>query len=130
LVRADFPGGWQGDKVNKFVASGRTDRENEAFNYVKTLANYRKNTSALQTGKLTQYIPENGVYVYFRYDTKHTVMIIYNSDTTAKTLKTDRFAERMVGFGMGNNIVTGEALTTLQSIALPGKTAMVIELKK
>ncbi|HEY5326914.1 MAG TPA: alpha-amylase family glycosyl hydrolase, partial [Mucilaginibacter sp.] len=27
LVREDFPGGWAGDKVNKFTAAGRTDKE-------------------------------------------------------------------------------------------------------
>ncbi len=130
LVRADFPGGWPEDKVNKFTAAGRTDRENEAFNYVKTLANYRKNTSALQTGKLMQYIPEHGVYVYFRYDAQKTVMVVYNSDTTAHDLKTERFSERMAGFNTGTNIITGTALSSLQSIAVPGKTTLVIELKK
>ncbi|MDB5130867.1 MAG: Cyclomaltodextrinase [Mucilaginibacter sp.] len=51
LIRQDFPGGWDGDKTNKFTAAGRTEQENDAFNYVRKLANYRKNTMALQTGK-------------------------------------------------------------------------------
>ncbi len=33
-VRKDFPGGWTGDPVNKFDASGRTAQENEAFQYM------------------------------------------------------------------------------------------------
>src|SRR6202000_687322 len=74
LVRSDFPGGFPGDKENKFTAAGRTVKENEAFNYVRTLANYRKHSTALQTGKMMQYIPERGFYVYFRYDAKGTVM--------------------------------------------------------
>ena len=41
-VRKDFPGGWKEDKINKFEASGRTEKENEAFSFVKNLANYRK----------------------------------------------------------------------------------------
>src|SRR5690606_11926078 len=65
LVRSDFPGGWAADKVNKFLASGRTKEENEVFNYLKALANYRKNTPALHNGKLMQYVPVNGIYVYF-----------------------------------------------------------------
>ena len=67
LVRwRDFSGrlGWV-DKDNKFVASGRSDKENDFFNYVKTLANYRKNTPALQTGKMMQYTPQHNMYVYF-----------------------------------------------------------------
>src|SRR3569833_4745573 len=64
LVREDFPGGWSGDKDNKFVASGRSDKENEAFNYIRTLANYRKATPALLFGFLMQYIFVFGFFVF------------------------------------------------------------------
>jgi glycosidase len=131
LVRLDFPGGWPGDKVNKFTTAGRTEEENKAFNYVRTLANYRKNTTALQTGKLTQYIPQNGIYVYFRYDAKKTVMIIYNSnEDDAKELKTDRFGERIAGFTKATDVLTGAAIKQINSIKIPGKTTLVFELKK
>ncbi|WP_448702088.1 glycoside hydrolase family 13 protein [Mucilaginibacter sp. AW1-3] len=131
LVRADFEGGWAGDKVNKFTAAGRTDKENEAFNYVRTLVTYRKNTTALQTGKLMQYIPQRGVYVYFRYDEQRTVMVVYNSDATkAATLKTDRFAERINGFNAAINIVNNEILSDITTLNIPAKTTLVLELKK
>ena len=130
LVRSDFPGGWPGDKVNKFTAPGRTDKENEAFNYVRTLAHYRENTTALQTGKMMQYIPQKGIYVYFRYDAAKTVMIAYNSDTTKQTLKTDRFNERIAGFTGAVNIESKEVLNSIQSFDIPAKTTLVLELKK
>src|SRR5690606_24430135 len=78
LVREDFPGGWKEDPVNKFTAAGRSDQENEAFEYVKKLANYRKQHDVLHTGKLLQFIPENGVYVYFRHNEQTTVMVVMN----------------------------------------------------
>jgi glycosidase len=130
LVRSDFPGGWPSDKVNKFTAAGRTDKENEAFNYVRTLANYRKHTPALQTGKLMQYIPQNGIYVYFRYDAAKTVMIIYNSEPKDQTLSTDRFSERMTGYSKAKNVINNEIFNTIQTINIPGKTTFVLELKK
>jgi len=130
LVRADFSGGWPGDKVNKFTAGGRTAQENAAFDYVRTLANYRKKTTALQTGKLMQYIPQRGIYVYFRYDTKKTVMVIYNSNDDEKELNTDRFNERTNGFNKGVNIETNDQLDLHKNIKVPGKTALVIELEK
>lgn len=129
LVRLDFPGGWPGDKVNKFVASGRTEKENEAFNFVRKLANYRKNTSALQTGKLMQYIPQDGVYVYFRYDQQKTVMIAYNSNEKPTTLATERFAERTAGFTKALNVMTGEQVNTITSLDLPAKSIAILELK-
>ncbi|MBS1530211.1 MAG: glycoside hydrolase family 13 protein [Bacteroidetes bacterium] len=127
LVREDFPGGWPGDKDNKFVASGRTDKENDAFNYIRTLANYRKNTTALQTGKLMQYIPEQGVYVYFRYDKQNTVMVVYNSREKEQTIATERYNERINGAQKAKNVVTGDTLDLAQ-LTIPAKAALVLEL--
>ena len=130
LLRADFLGGWKEDKVNKFTAAGRTPKENEAFNYIKTLANYRKNTTALQTGKTMQYVPENGVYVYFRYDNVKTVMVIYNSNDEAKDLKLARFMERTAGFTGAKEITNGKILDSFGTIDLPAKATYVFELTK
>lgn len=129
LVRFDFPGGWTGDKVNKFTAAGRTEKENEAFNYVSKLANYRKNTAALQTGKLMQYIPEGGIYVYFRYDQQKTVMIAYNSNEKAAAVTTDRFAERTATFTKAVNVITGQQVNAISKIDLPAKSVTILELK-
>ncbi len=129
LVRLDFPGGWPGDKVNKFTPAGRTENENEAFNYVQKLANYRKNTTALQTGKLMQYIPQNNVYVYFRYDQKKTILIAYNADEKPVTVATDRFSERTVTFTKALNVMTGEQLNTIANLSLPAKSVTILELK-
>ncbi|EHQ30624.1 glycoside hydrolase family 13 protein [Mucilaginibacter paludis] len=130
LVRLDFPGGWAGDKSNKFTQDGRTGKENEAFNYVRALANFRKQSSALQTGKLMQYIPAKGIYVYFRYDAQQTVMVAYNSNAKDETLNTERFAERTKGFTAGINVTTSQQLASIQNISIPAKTTLVIELKK
>ncbi|EDM34334.1 putative alpha-amylase precursor, partial [Pedobacter sp. BAL39] len=108
LVRSDFPGGWKGDATDKFKANGRTAPENEAWDLIHTLANYRKNSPALQTGKMMQYAPENGVFTYFRYmpDGKRTVMVIVNAEDQLKNLDINRFAERMTGITSAWNIVT------------------------
>lgn len=129
LVRLDFPGGWHGDKVNKFTAAGRTGKENEAFDYVQKLANYRKNTTALQTGKLMQYIPQNNIYVYFRYDQKNTILIAYNADEKSVTVATDRFSERTATFTKAVNVMTGEQLNTIANLSLPAKSVTIFELK-
>lgn len=130
LVRSDFPGGWAGDKSDKFTAAGRTPQENEAWNYFRTLANYRKNSPALQSGKMMQYVPENGLYTYFRYlpEGGKTVMVIVNGDDQVKNLETARFAERMSGATTAINIITKEQLNTLKTIAVPAKGTLVLEL--
>jgi len=127
LVREDFPGGWAGDKSNKFTAGGRTDKENDAFNYVRKLANYRKNTTALQTGKMMQYIPQKDIYVYFRYDDKKTVMIVYNSSDKEQTTATDRYSERIKGAKKAKNVITDETID-LSTLTIPPKSTLVLEL--
>ena len=127
LVRSDFPGGWPGDKSNKFTAEGRTDKENDAFNYVRKLANYRKNTTALQTGKMMQYIPQEGIYVYFRYDDKKTVMVVYNSTDKQQTTTAARYFERIKSAKKARNVVTDD-IVDLSELAIPGKSTLVLEL--
>ncbi|MBC7615397.1 MAG: glycoside hydrolase family 13 protein [Pedobacter sp.] len=128
LVRSDFPGGWEEDKKNKFTAQGRTNKENEAFNYLKTIANYRKNNPVLQTGKMMQFIPEDGIYVYFRYNNTKTVMVIMNSNTTEKSISTDRYQERILTAKSGLDIVSNQLLV-LKTIIIPAQTTLIFELK-
>ncbi|MCX6166691.1 MAG: glycoside hydrolase family 13 protein [Sphingobacteriales bacterium] len=129
-VRLDFKGGWPEDKVNKFTAAGRTEKENEAFNYVRKLANYRKNNEVLQTGKMMQFVPQDGVYVYFRYNADNTVMMLMNGEEKEVTVSTARFAERTSGFTQAVNVATDEVLADLSQIKIPAKTTLVLELKK
>jgi neopullulanase len=129
-VRMDFPGGWQGDKVNKFAADGRTKEENEIFNYVKKLANYRKTSSALTTGKLMQFTPDDAVYTYFRYDNNQTVMVVMNTAKEEKTLDVARFAERTNGFSYANDIISSTKHELTGKWTIPAKTTWVLELQK
>jgi len=129
LVRSDFPGGWPGDPVNKFEAAGRTAKENEAFTYVKKLANYRKNNEVLQTGKLMQFIPEEGIYVYFRYNAQKTVMVVMNSNGEEKKLATARFAERILSARKAKNVVTDTIIDNISEIKVPGTSTLVLELQ-
>jgi glycosidase len=130
LVRSDFPGGWKGDKQNKFTKAGRTEKENEAFDFMSKLANYRKNSEALTTGKMMQFIPENDMYVYFRYteDNKKTVMVIVNAENKAKELKTERFAERVLQSTTATNVITGEKINDIKNLNIPASTTLVLEL--
>ncbi|OGX92104.1 alpha-amylase family glycosyl hydrolase [Hymenobacter coccineus] len=128
-VREDFPGGWASDKTNYFAA--RPGQAGEAFDYVSKLANYRKSHPVLSSGKLMQFIPQDGVYTYFRYtDAGECVMVIANNTKDAKTVDGNRFAERTAGFASGQDVVTGAPVPDLKNLAVPAHTVMVVELKK
>jgi neopullulanase len=128
-VRLDFPGGWPGDAVNKFTPEGRTAKDNEIWNLVHALANYRKNSTALTTGKMMQYLPVDGLYVYFRYDAKQTVMVIMNTSKTDKKVSFGDYAERTSGFTHCTNIITKEK-QPLQDFSIGSYQALVFELGK
>ena len=128
-VRKDFMGGWPGDSTNKFTSSGRTATENEIWNHISKLANYRKTSSAITTGKMMQFVPEDGLYVYFRYDAKQTIMVVMNTGKEKKTVAVKRFAERTNGFSSFKNIHTGE-VKPLADFVVDTKGSGVYELVK
>jgi glycosidase len=128
-VRLDFPGGWPGDKVNKFTSEGRTKKDQAIYEHIATLANYRKTSSALTTGKFMQYVPEEGVYVYFRYDNKQTVMVIMNTSKQEKKVTIEKYTERTNGFSGMKNIFTGK-ITALKDFSTDAKESGVYELIK
>ena len=128
-VRKDFPGGWKEDSINKFISSGRTEKENEAFDFVKKLSWFRKNSSALQSGTTMQFLPLKGVYVYFRYDAKQTVMVILNTNDKETTLMANRFNEITKGFSKTKNVITGN-ISNLGDFKLAPKESVVLELMK
>ena len=82
LVRSDFPGGFAGDQPNYFAA--RPGPAGEAFDYVSKLALYRKAHPVLSSGKLMQFIPQDGVYTYFRYSNSECVMVVANNTKDRK----------------------------------------------
>jgi glycosidase len=129
-VRLDFPGGWENDKKNAFTKQGLTKDERDVLQFTTTLANFRKNASALKTGKLMHYVPENGVYVYFRYNDKQTVMCIMNPGDNEVDLGIDRFSERMKGFSKGRNVITGDIENIITTIKILPKTISVLEMMK
>ena len=128
-VRLDFPGGWKNDTQNKFTKGGRNAKENEIWDHTATLANYRKHSSAITTGKMMQFVPEDGVYVYFRYDDKQTVMVVMNTAKENKTIALKRFEERTKGFSKMKNIITG-VVSDLKDFSLDSYKSSVFELIK
>jgi neopullulanase len=129
-VRQDFPGGFKGDSLNKFVAANRTELENQAFNFVKKLAQYRKKSTPLQVGKLTHYLPQNGTYVYFRHTQDAVVMVIMSQNSKEVTLDMSRFQASLRGYAQGKNIMTEAILKDLKQLTVPAMSIQIIELTR
>ena len=111
------------------MKEGRTTKEEEAWQYISKLANFRKSSSPLTKGKLMQYLPEDGLYTYFRYDPLQTVMVITYIGKEEATVKMNRFDQRTRGFTKLRNVLTGEVIN-LNDFTIKPKQSFVFELMK
>jgi len=127
-IREDFPGGWPGDEANAFTKDGRTPQQQEAFSFTSRLLNWRKNNKAVQYGKLTQYLPENNVYVYFRHNEEGSVMVMLNNAEEERSVDLLRFEENLKGYSKGKSVMTRQSFDNLDRITLQGKSALIVEL--
>ncbi|NLH55253.1 MAG: glycoside hydrolase family 13 protein [Rikenellaceae bacterium] len=129
VIRRDFPGGWEGDTRSAFTADGRTKKENEAWNYLNTILQWRKTATAIHNGRLIHFIPEKEVYVYFRQNSEQTVMVVLHNGYQPKVIKTQRFNEILRNFKEGVDILTDTRITNLEKLQLSPRSALIIELK-
>ena len=128
-IRKDFPGGWNSDTNNAFTKTGRTAEQQKYFDFTSKLFSWRKSKEAIHRGKMTHYIPENNVYVYFRYNETETVMVIINNSADKQTIKTKRFSENIQEFSLGKEIISNTNYDLKNEISLEGKSVLILELK-
>ncbi|OFX89558.1 MAG: hypothetical protein A2W99_14640 [Bacteroidetes bacterium GWF2_33_16] len=130
LMRKDFPGGWPDDIINGFAPQGRSDEQNEIYTYYKNILEWRKTKQVIHSGRLVHFIPENNIYVYFRYNDNECVMVVLNNNITPQILKTNHFSEMLNKYKSGFDIISKSEIQNLQELKLPAKAAMIIELKQ
>lgn len=128
-IRADFPGGWEGDVVNAFTGEGLTPQQKEAQDFIKQLAKLRRESCALNMGKLLHYIPLNEVYVYFRtFESEHK-MIVVNRNSQVVDLELGRFQQGLQGKTEATNALTGEQVSLGNSLKLAPMGTYIFDLK-
>lgn len=94
-VRRDFPGGFPGDEVNAFTAEGRTDKQNEAYNFLSKILNWRKGEAneVIAKGELKHFMPTNGIYLYQRKLGDKEIFVILNGNDSEITTSMKRYSE-------------------------------------
>lgn len=129
VIRSDFPGGWPSDKVNAFTGKGLTDQQRQAKDFLKKLLHWRQQTPVVHFGKLTHFLPRDGVYVYFRHDDNDMVMVVLNKNTKPYSLKLDRFRELLPASATGTDVLTGQTYPLSEAIPLSPMNPLVLEIK-
>lgn len=132
-VRADFPGGWAGDRVNAVTGEGLTDTQRQAQAFLKRLLNWRKHEALVHEGGLMQYAPLDGTQVLFRYapgDTggrQRRLMLVLNKRGEPQRLALDRFHDMVRPGDPATEVMTGRSFTLGPVLEVPGKTALLLE---
>ena len=134
-LRMDFPGGWDGDKVNLFTEEGRLEASKdstfchaaELHSFVRTLLNWRKNKTVIHSGKTIHFLPVDNTYAYFRYNDSETVFVFVNNSDKDANVTWSRFSEIAGGLEKGRNVVTGETMTVSDDTVVPAGSVLVVE---
>ena len=126
VLRADMPGGWAGDRVNAFSGAGLSPAQRDMQDFVRTLFNWRKTSSAVTQGKLTHYLPKDGSYVYFRHDGRQTVMVVINKNAADTRLDLGRFAGMIKGARSATDVLTKARVDLGAPLLLPAMSSVVL----
>jgi glycosidase len=127
-VRRDVPGGWPGDSVDLFEASGRTPLQNEAWNYMQTLLKWRKGNEVVARGKMKHFAVKDGVYVYERSLEGRSVVVFMNGRSSETRLPLERYAEILKGKSNGRDVATQRVVSLDKELRLAPKEVVIVEM--
>ena len=126
-VRKDFPGGWTNDKHNVFTVEGRTQAENQMFNWLSRLLHWRQGNEVITKGKQTQFCTQHGIYVVARQYKGKSVMTIINGKNEANELNVTRYAEIIGHTEKATDVTNGRTVLVNKNVKLRPRQAMILE---
>jgi glycosidase len=126
-LRKDFPGGWPSDSVNKFNREGRSLLQNYAYDYLRTLFHYRRNNPDVFESDLLHFVPQDGVYAYFRKGKEKTLMVLISNAKDEVKVEKSRFAEILPEEAKLTNILSGVKHIPSDHISIKGKDILMFE---
>lgn len=87
--RHDFPGGFPGDQHDAFLASGRSQYQQNAFVFVQSLLALRAKHPALRRGTQTHISWDDHYYAFLRSVDNEKLLVIYNNSDAPRTIDLD-----------------------------------------
>ncbi|MDE6338945.1 MAG: glycoside hydrolase family 13 protein [Muribaculaceae bacterium] len=114
-VRKDMPGGFPGIEVSVFTPDGRTALQNEAYDFISRLCNWRKDSKAIGEGSMKHFMPTNGVYLYQRKAGDDEVIVMMNGRDEENDVDMTRYLEIINEGDRFTDILTGETIIPISS---------------
>nr|WP_240485068.1 glycoside hydrolase family 13 protein [Aestuariibacter salexigens] len=130
IIRSDFPGGWSDDLVNAFTGKGLSPLQQDMQLFFKRLLNWRQTSDAIARGKLTQYAPDNGTYVFFRTSERQQVMVVLNKNDQPASLDLQRFSEVLRGPVNAADAITGRPYRLEDTLTVGPKQTLILQIQQ
>jgi glycosidase len=125
LIRADMPGGWDGDKTDVFQNQNLSPLQSEMRSFVKKLLNWRKTATAIHNGKLVHYSPEDGIYTYFRFNENEKYWIILNKNEESTSVNPQKYKEHLHEKAKFYDVLENKFFE--RQISIPGKGFRILK---
>ena len=125
-LRVDFPGGWEGDRINLFDRANHFGAQKEVYDYTRHIMNWRKSKEVIHSGKTLHFIDRDNTYAYFRYNDSEVVFVYINNSDNEHTIPWARYAEITEGLGEGVNVITGEPIK-MNGVKVAPMSTLVVE---
>ena len=128
-IRLDMPGGFPADTINAFTPQGRTPMQNQAWDFLSALLNWRRGPSndVIARGKLKHFIPTDGVYVYERSLGDRVVAVILNGTDRTVELSTAPYAEIFTPGTQWHNAITGQPVSIPATLQLTPRQSLILQ---
>lgn len=125
LLRQDFPGGWPDDVRNAFTPQGRTEAENERYNFTRRLLHFRQNNRAISEGSMKQFTVKDGIWCFARQKDDNTVTVILNGTSKEQTVDLTRFAE-VLPKNQACEVISNQQMQLADSVKMPPRGILVL----
>ena len=126
-VRKDFPGGFPGDAANAFTGQELTKAQQSMFTWTSRLLHWRKGNKIVSHGRMTQFIPYNGIYVIARQYQGKTALTVLNGTTSPAKMSVKRYAEVIGDTKRAKDILTGRYFDLSKDVELRPRQSLILE---
>lgn len=127
-IRLDFPGGFKGDTTNAFTPEGRTPKQNEAWDFLSKILNWRRGEAneVIAKGSLKHFMPQNGIYAYERRLGDKQVVVLMNGNDAPVTTTMERTKEILPYGTRMNDLISGETVTIPEEKTFAPREIMIL----
>lgn len=129
-LRVDFPGGWEGDKLNLFDEKQRTGDAAIVSDYTRRLLQWRKSKEVIHTGRTMHFAGRDNTYAFFRYNDTDVVFVYVNNSNESKPLRWSRYGEIASNLSAGRCVISGEEVTLSDDVVVAPHEVIVVEYKR